>query len=141
MEQEKGEESTNVLKDGGADNETRFLLTLYKNPVARYLVDRLDAVSDFLSIWLWAEHRKRYYDLNKEELLDGWSSELEDLDSRIENFVHSVKLLICQLDYKHASKKSLSVECKKILKQHKYSKNTTYIPLISSTARPHNSSV
>ena len=132
-EKENGEELTTVLKEDSADNEARFLLQLYKNPVAQYLVDRLAIVSNFFSIWLWAEHRKRYHDLNKGELLDAWSSELEDLDSQIENFVHSVKLVNCQLDYEHASKKSLSVECKKMLKQHKHSTKTPYIPIISNT--------
>ena len=82
-EKENGEELTTVLKEDSADDEARFLLQLYKNPVAQYLVDRLAIVSNFFSIWLWAEHRKRYcHDLNKGELLDAWSSELEGFTNK-----------------------------------------------------------
>ncbi len=103
-------------------NETRFLL--YKSEVAQSFVDALSVVSGMFSIWLWAENRGKKNELNKGELRDEWSSELEGLDSRLENFLYCIKLLTCRLDSVYTGKKSLiGRDCKHILQQYRHSTN------------------
>lgn len=98
-------------------NETRFFL--YKSEVAQSVVDTLSVVSGMFSIWLWAENRGKLHELNKGELRDEWSSELESLNSRLENFVYCVKLLICRLDSVHTDGKNSLIgrDCDYTLRQ------------------------